>query len=434
MHPLNYADAQNKDVYVKEMQKQIPGRYIVMLDSSADGPMLDKTIAILQQAHRESEGRIRADHITPMRNLGVGFTATMNSKTVELMMKHPFLEVIEQDVALKRSGSDIQYSDDLEQADVGTSHIQWNLDRLDQHDNDLDGQYKPEGTGEMSSIYIIDTGVHYTHHEFEGRAKYAGFDAIDKLTGSSRRGLDCQGHGTHCAGTAAGKTYGVAKKAHIFSLRALDCSGSGAVSGIVEGMDFIAKQVENGVHNGPVVFSMSLGVKESFSLNAAIKKATEKGIIAVSAAGNQAGDSCDYSPASARVGISVGATNKNDDMVVFSNAGECTDIYAPGASIKSAISKCDTCTDTLSGTSMAAPHVAGYMAVLLSFYPQMTAAQAKAHLIKQSTKNVVGLAAISGSLASRTPNRLLYVPQITARDSDTVRIARINSFSMYSRP
>ena len=350
------------------------------------------------------------------------------------MMKHPFLEVMEQDVALKRSRSNIPYSDDWEQAEVESSHVQWNLDRLDQHDNDLDGEYKPEGTGEMASIYIIDTGVRYNHQEFEGRAKYAGFDAIDKLTGSSRRGLDCQGHGTHCAGTAAGKTYGVAKKAHIFSLRALGCSGSGAVSGIVEGMDFIAKQVENGAHDGPVVFSMSLGVRESVSLNAAIKKATEKGIIAVSAAGNQAGDSCDYSPASARVGISVGATDKNDDMVVFSNAGECTDIYAPGASIKSATSKCDTCTAILSGTSMAAPHVAGYIAVLLSLYPQMTPAQAKAHLIKQSTKDVVGLAAISGSLASRTPNRLLYVPQATAQDSDVAQIAFINSFSMYSRP
>ena len=352
---------------------------------------------------------------------------------VTQMMKHPFLEVMEEDVALKRS--DVPSSADFEQAEIQYPRVQWNLDRIDQHKNKLDGQYKPEGSGELASIYIIDTGVRYTHHEFEGRAKYAGYDAIDKLTGSSQKGADCEGHGTHCAATAAGKTYGVAKKAHIYSLRALGCDGTGAVSGIVEGMDFIAKQVKNGVHKGPVVFSMSLGVKQSVSLNTAIQRSAQKGIIAVGAAGNQGGDSCDYSPASARVGIAVGATDRDDDTVSFSNAGECTDVYAPGTSILSAGSKCDTCTMILSGTSMAAPHVAGYMAILLSLHPQMTAAQAKEHMIKQSTKDIVGLAAISSSLASRTPNRLLYVAQATAQDSDLTQTAEISSLPLeYGRP
>ena len=338
--------------------------------------------------------------------------------------KYPYLEVIEEDVAVKRSTRQLSRAD-YEAAEQRLSEVQWNLDRIDQRNNHLDGVFKPEGTGELASIYIIDTGIRYTHEEFEGRAEYAGFDAIDKLTGSSQQGADCQGHGTHCAGTAAGKKYGVAKKAKIYSLRTLGCSGSGAVSGIVEGMDFIAKQVDKGVHSGPVVFSMSLGVKASVSLNAAIKRVTEKSIVAVSAAGNQGGDSCDYSPASARVGIAVGATNKEDDMVTFSNAGECTDIYAPGVSIQSATSKCDTCTQTLSGTSMAAPHVAGYMAIFMSLYPHMSATQAKGHLVTQSTKDAVGLAAISSSLASRTPNRFLYVAQTTAQDVVTSTRAHI---------
>ena len=343
-------------------------------------------------------------------------------------MKHPFLEVIEEDIAVKRSTRQPLIWDEAEEQ--LSSRVQWNLDRIDQRSNALDGEFKPEGTGELASIYIIDTGVRYTHEEFGGRAKYAGFDAIDKLTGSSRRGEDCQGHGSHCAATAAGKTYGVAKKAHIYSLRALGCNGSGAVSGIVEGMDFIAKQVDEGAHSGPVVFSMSLGVKASNSLNAAVKRATEKGIVAVSAAGNQGGDSCNYSPASARVGISVGATDKNDEMVTFSNAGECTDIYAPGVSIQSASSGCDTCTQRLSGTSMAAPHVAGYMAILMSIHPHMSATQAKEHLVAQSTKGTVGLAAISSSLASRTPNRFLYVAQTTAQDVDMLQVAH----AAYERP
>ena len=344
------------------------------------------------------------------------------------MIKHPFLELIEEDVAVKRSTRPYSAANSQEEAadEQGSSKVTWNLDRIDQRNNRLNGEFKAEGAGEKASIYIIDTGVRYTHQEFEGRAKYAGFDAIDKLTGSTKRGKDCQGHGTHCAATAAGKTYGVAKKATIYSLRALGCSGSGAVSGIVEAMDFIAKQVDNGVHKGPVIFSMSLGVKASHSLNAAVRRVTQKGIVAVSAAGNQAGDSCNYSPASARVGIAVGATDRRDDMVIFSNAGECTDIYAPGVAIKSATSKCDTCTETLSGTSMAAPHVAGYMAILMSLRPHLTAVQAKAHMVAQSTKDVVGLAAITSSLASRTPNRFLYV----AQEDNTAQRANV----MYVRP
>lgn len=340
------------------------------------------------------------------------------------MSKHPFLEVIEEDIAVKRTmlppRSNAHRMNERRFQREATE--QWNLDRIDSRENKLNKQYNAEGEGENSDIYIIDTGVRYTHTEFEGRAKYAGFDAIDTLTGSNNKGADCQGHGTHCGATVAGKTYGVAKKAKIFSLRALGCEGSGAVSGIIQGMDFIAKQVKNGVHKGAVIFSMSLGVEASPSLNAAIMRVTERGIIAVSAAGNQAGDSCNYSPASARVGISVGATDKNDEMVAFSNAGECTDIYAPGVAIKSAISTCDTCTGVLSGTSMAAPHVAGYMAILMTLMPRLNAYQAKEHLVGQSTKGVVGLAAISSSLASRTPNRFLYVAQTTDEDVEEADI------------
>jgi subtilisin family serine protease len=423
----------------KDLEKPIPGRYIVMLDSAADDRTLDRTIAILQRAHAESGGRIRADHITPIRNLGSGFTATMNSKAVELMNKHPFLEVMEEDVALRRSPGKPGYHHGGRRDSEGATEqgaTPWNLDRLDSHKLDLDGKYEPEGSGEKASVYVIDTGVRYSHEEFEGRAHYAGFDAIDKLTGSHENGKDCHGHGTHCAGTIGGKTYGVAKKATIYSIRALGCSGSGAVSGIVEGMDYIASKVDSGEHTGPVIFSMSLGVRESDSLNAAVQRAMDKGIVAVGASGNQGGDSCDYSPASARVGIAVGATDRLDNTVSFSNAGECTDISAPGAQIKSAHGECDTCTATLSGTSMAAPHVAGYMAILLSLHPDMTAAQAKEHMVEQSTKGVVGLAAISSSLASKTPNRMLYVAQATAQDSDIAGMARISSFpgEYYGRP
>ena len=115
--------------------------------------------------------------------------------------------------------------------------VPWNLDRIDQRSDTLDGSYSPEGTGEGVDVYIFDTGIHYTHNEFEGRASYGGYDAIDALTGSDKRGLDCNSHGTHCAGTVGGKTFGVAKKASLYSIRVLGCTGSGAISGIIKGLD-----------------------------------------------------------------------------------------------------------------------------------------------------------------------------------------------------
>ena len=348
------------------------------------------------------------------------------------MRKHPYLEVLEMDTALKRGTASSFFVHN--EARAQESAVPWNLDRLDQRDNNLDGRFLPEGLGEKASIYIIDTGVRYSHEEFEGRAHYAGFDAIDKLTGTKLVGEDCHGHGTHCAGTAAGRTYGVAKKATIYSVRALGCSGVGAVSGIVEAMDFIAKKVAEGMHKGPVVFSMSLGVRQSPSLNAAVQRAMYMGIAAVGAAGNQAGNSCFYSPASARVGIAVGATDKQDNSLSFSNAGQCTDVYAPGESITSATNECDTCTKTLSGTSMAAPHVAGYMAVILSLKPHISAAQAKKDMIDHATKNVVGLATIASWLACQTPNRLLYIPQVLDQDSDIQSMAYISSVEDTGRP
>ena len=347
------------------------------------------------------------------------------------LKKHPYIEILEEDIALKRASVQVS-KEEMEEADNQHHHsskIPWNLDRLDQHGPKLDNHFKPEGDGHLASIYVIDTGIHYTHVQFEGRAHYSGFDAIDKLTGSNRKGTDCHGHGTHCAGTAAGKTYGVAKKANIYSVRALGCTGSGAVSGIVEGMDYIAKKKTT--HSGPVIFSMSLGVRASHSLNAAVKRSMARGIAAVGAAGNQGDDSCKYSPASARDGIAVGATDQSDKMVAFSNAGACTDVYAPGTDIKSASSSCNTCTKTLSGTSMAAPHVAGYIAIILSLNPKMTAVQAKQMMIKQSTKDAVNLAVISSSLASRTPNRLLYIPQIATKSSKMKENAHIQSFLTY---
>jgi subtilisin family serine protease len=345
------------------------------------------------------------------------------------MEKHPSVAYIEEDVALRRSDIEVHDENDA----IVEGKVPWNLDRLDQHEMALDNSYNPEGDGENVDIYVIDTGVRATHQDLKGRVHYAGFDAVDHLTGSNNHGKDCNGHGTHCAGTAAGSAHGVAKKANIYNLRALNCEGTGAVSGIVMGINKIVEHKQKGGTGRPIVISQSLGVKKSRSLNGAIEKATDAGITCVGAAGNQGAYSCSYSPASAKMSIAVGATDKKDGVTSFTNTGECTTIMAPGTQITSASNKCDTCTKTMSGTSMAAPHVAGYAAIVLSENPRMTPAEVKAKMITQSTKDCVMMSSIAGMGSHSTPNRLLYVRSAQAAREDTGRgIASIQGFA--SRP
>ena len=342
---------------------------------------------------------------------------------------HPSVDYIEEDVALRRS--DIVTHDESDVFIEGD--VPWNLDRLDQHEKALDHAYHPEGSGRDVDIYIIDTGVMASHQDLKGRVHYAGFDAVDDLTGSNNQGRDCNGHGTHCAGTAAGTHFGVAKKANIYNLRALNCEGTGAVSGIVMGIDKIVQQKKKGISRNPIVISQSLGVKKSKSLNGAIKEATEAGITCVGAAGNQGSYSCDYSPASATMGINVGATDQSDEVTAFTNTGECTTIMAPGTKITSASNKCDTCTKTMSGTSMAAPHAAGYAAIVLSEDPRMTPTEVKEKMIRQSTKDHVMMSSIQSRKSHSTPNRLLYVMSIeAAREAEQHGVASIQGFA--SRP
>ncbi len=327
------------------------------------------------------------------------------------MVKHPLVAHIEEDTALKRAAAIVHSSETA----YTESRVPWNLDRLTKHKNVRDNTYNPSGDGKGVDIYVIDTGVRATHQEFEGRVHYAGFDAVDYLTGSNNKGADCNGHGTHCAAVAAGKFFGVAKKASIYNLRALNCEGVGAVSGIVMGMDKIIKKLESTNNPRPTIISQSLGVKKSPSLNAAIAKSVEANILSIGAAGNQASYSCEYSPASAKVGVAVGATDKRDQVTIFTNTGECTDIMAPGTQITSATKDCDTCIKTLSGTSMAAPHVSGAVAIILSKNPHLSAKEVKAELLKKSTHGAVQMTLVASNRSSKTPNKLLYVEPNTTK-------------------
>jgi subtilisin family serine protease len=289
----------------------------------------------------------------------------------------------------------------------------WGLDRIDQRALPLDNTYTYASTGQGVTAYIIDTGIRYDHQEFGGRAVF-GFDAFD----DGQNGNDCQGHGTHVAGTVGGTTYGVAKEARLVAVRVLDCGGSGSFSGIIAGMDWIA-----GNGRLPAVANMSIGSlipQRSPTVDAATRNLIASGVTVVMAAGNGVPnggvgiDACNNAPGGLPEGITVGATDNTDTKTAWSNWGSCVDIFAPGRSITAAWHTSSTATNTISGTSMAAPHVAGVAALYLQQAPGAAPATVKTALIDQSSKDVVQL--------SLSPNsHLLYslveAPQNAPRET-----------------
>jgi serine protease len=240
----------------------------------------------------------------------------------------------------------------------------WGIDRVDQRCLPLNGVDNPclgksnDCTGANSVVFVVDTGVRYTHTQFGGRASLAA----NYATGDPNPyNGDCNGHGTHVAGSVAGSTYGVAKKAVIRSVRVLNCAGSGTTQGVIDGVNYVGNSVVNGKRN---ILSASVGGGSSTALNSAIGTTADKGVICVVAAGNDNANACNYSPAGAAKAITVGATDKTDTRSSFSNYGTCVNIFAPGSSITSAWFTSDTAINTISGTSMATPIVSGSMAVL----------------------------------------------------------------------
>jgi subtilisin family serine protease len=269
----------------------------------------------------------------------------------------------------------------------------WGLDRIDQRTG-TNGTYSYTTTGSGVDIYIVDTGILATHNQFGARVS-AGFSAVADSVGTS----DCNGHGTHVAGTAAGSTLGVAPAANLIPVRVLDCNGSGTVSGVIAGIEWAI-----GHHTTtPAVMNLSLGAGKSDSLNAAIDRAFLDGITVVAAAGNSNVDACTVSPASnVNSALTVGATTTTDARATYSNFGACLDLFAPGSGITSAWHTSNTATNTISGTSMAAPHVAGLAARYLSVATTAVPSQVMDAVKNSSTPNVVT------SAGTLSPNRLAY--------------------------
>lgn len=269
----------------------------------------------------------------------------------------------------------------------------WGLDRIDETTLPLDNRYEFATNGSGVTAYVVDTGVLTSHSQFTGRVSSSFFDAFGGT------GADCNGHGTHVAGTIAGNTLGVAPAATIVPVRVLDCAGSGSVSGVIAGIDWAI----NHHTTAPAVMNLSLGTSKSDSLNSAIDRAFADGITVVVAAGNSNVDACTTSPGSNKVSaLTVGATTNTDARASYSNFGSCLDLFAPGSAITSAWYTSNSATNSLSGTSMASPHVAGLAARYLSAVPAASPSAVMSAIIDAATNNVVT------SPGTLSPNKLAF--------------------------
>jgi subtilisin family serine protease len=308
-----------------------------------------------------------------------GFAATLPAAAIDGISRNPNVAYIEPDGVVSTSATDF-------------SVLSWGLDRIDQRDLPLSNSYTYASDGAGVRAYIIDTGIRFSHDDFGARAAF-GFDAF------GGNGTDCNGHGTHVAGTVGGGEYGVARSVNLVAVRVLNCSGSGTTAGVIAGVNWVASQTVK-----PAVANMSLGGGYSSSLNSAVSNAIANGVTFAVAAGNSNANACNYSPASAGTALTVGATTTSDARASYSNFGSCVDVFAPGSGITSAWSTSDGATNTISGTSMASPHVAGVAALYLSTTgnSSKTPSQVDAAI---KTAATVGKVTNPGS---GSPNLLLY--------------------------
>jgi subtilisin family serine protease len=355
-------------IYGANAEGAVAGSYIVLLDKKADK----------QDLAKEYGGKLQRNYSSAIN----GFSASGLSETEAKRLAA--------DPAVDKVVQNKKFSINATQDNPPS----WGLDRIDQADTAGDKKYTyPDSAGEGVTAYVIDTGVRISHKDFEGRAAH-GFDAVDNDDSAD----DGNGHGTHVAGTIAGAAHGVAKKAKVVAVRVLDDNGSGTTEQVVAGIDWVTKN-----HQGPSVANMSLGGGADEALDEAVRKAIASGVTFAVAAGNESTDASQGSPARVKEAITVASSTKDDAQSEFSNFGQIVDIYAPGSDITSAWNDSDEGTKTISGTSLATPHVVGAAAVYLGAHQDATPEQVATALTDGATADKIT------NPSEGTPNKLLKV-------------------------
>ncbi|CAI6309211.1 unnamed protein product [Periconia digitata] len=361
-------------------------------------------------------------HTYNMAGRLMGYSGHFDDETLEQIRRHPDVDYIEKDSIVHTMGDKDDYETE--------KNAPWGLARISHRDSLSFGTwnkylYSGDG-GEGVDVYVVDTGTNYKHVDFEGRAHWG------KTIPSGDADEDGNGHGTHCSGTVAGKKYGVAKKASVYAVKVLRSNGSGTMSDVVKGVEYAAqaheaevKKAKDGKRKGfkGSAANMSLGGGKSTTLDLAVNAAVDAGIHFAVAAGNDNADSCNYSPAAAENAVTVGASTLLDERAYFSNYGKCNDIFAPGLNILSTWIGSEHATNTISGTSMASPHIAGLLAYMLSLQPAKDSAYAVADITPKKLKaNLISIATVGAlsDVPSNTKNILAWNGGGSSNYSDIV--------------
>lgn len=365
---------------LERVEEPVPGRYIVALNIEQGGGSAATVIERLaERLTRKYGGEIL--HI--YGSVLGGFAVQIEESRAAAIARDAMVAFVEPDSVMRKLADPAG----KRQAAAG-----WGLDRIDSRDRTLDGYYDYQADGRDVHIYLLDTGLHATHAEFSGRVG-EGYSALDDERGTG----DCQGHGTHVASIAAGKRHGVAKAATVHPVRVLGCSGNGRNSDVIAGINWVVRRGER-----PAVINLSLGGNGSRALDRAVRDTMRQDIPVIVAAGNADDDACNSSPARAPSAITVAASNRRDRRADFSSYGKCVDLFAPGTEIEGAWFSGNQATATLSGTSMAAPFVAGAAAQYLGGHHEASAEQVAEFLLETATRDKLR------SIGSDSPDRLLY--------------------------